>query len=326
MKFTIPLLFLASIVLLSSYTAVSDDLILKKTKSGEYEERYFVYKEQPTIKQDQYVKLYTNFMDAQKIVEIGSYELNQKTGMWMNFYYISITNMIKSFGTYVQGIKEEEWSYFYQSEKFYSLLSPLLNKNNEAINHTTLMIPKSKKEICILQLDTTNVRLMETGRYENGKKMGVWEYYSREGKLLHKYDHTTGRLLENNESPEKCMIYLGGFDRFNNFISYDIPIETMKNLGDTNKLDFLVKENGYELVAFKGDSVLIDLVMNFLNSTPSNWIRLTTDEKKSIHYIFQMLRSPDKKQIRSIMRFKYVDSDVKENDDLEPELLISPSN
>lgn len=326
MKFTIPLLFIVSIVFLSSSTIVSDDLILKKTKSGDYEERFFVYKDQPAIKHNQYVKMFTNIMGVKEIVEMGNYEQNQKTGIWIEFNYQSSKNIIKSFGTYTQGIRDGEWSYFYKNVEELGLLSSLLNKKKAAVNHTSLLIPKSKNEICTLNIDTTNVRLMETGRYERGKKIGVWEYYSRDGNLLHKYDHTERELLENHELPENSPIYLGGFERFYNFTSFEIPIKAFKNLCDTNKLDFLVKRDNFELVAFQGDSIVIDAVMNMLNSAPNNWIRLNSDEKSNLHFLFQLLRDPVTLHIKRNMRFKYVGINEQEYEDLEPDLLISPSN
>lgn len=326
MKFTFSLLFLVSIVFLTSSNIVSDDLMLKKTKSGDYEERFFVYRDQPTIKQDQYVKLYTNLMGVKEIVEMGSYEQNQKSGLWIEFNFQSSTNMIKSLGTFVQGVREGEWSYYYKNYSGFSLFMNLLNKEKVIINQTSLSIPKAKNEICTLNIDTTNVRLMESGRYEKGKKSGVWEYFSLDGNLLQKYDHTQRQLLENNESPEKNMIYLGGFDRFNNFTKFDVPIETVKSLGDTNKLDFIVKETGFELKAFKGDSIMIDLVMNMLNSAPNNWMCLKSEETKSLHYIFQLLKDPLTSHFKYMVRFKYIDTNALEKEDLEPQLLISPSN
>lgn len=325
MKFTLPLLVLATMVLLSSYTEVSDNLILKKTKSGNYEERFFVYKEQPQIKQDQYVKFYTNELGAKRVVELGRFELNQKTGMWMDFYYLHNSNMLRSYGMFVQGKKEGEWTSFFKYDNDFNPFSTeFISIVKE--NTTTLYIPKSNKEICVLKIDTTNVHLMEWGRYEDDKKIGVWEYYAPDGRLLQKYDHTLGKLLENHAFPDTFLIYLGGFDRFNSYVNLYIKPEILMNMRDSNKVVFDMKENEFELLECKGDSMLINEFLTIFKMAPSDWILVTPGTKKSLHFIFQSSKNPETKRIKYTVRFKYVDPDAKILEDLEPELLISPSN
>jgi len=329
MKFTIPLLFLASIVLQSSYTEVSDNLVLKKTKTGAYEERFFVYKEQPQIKQDQYVKFYTNELGAKKVVEFGRFELNQKTGMWMDFYYLRNSNMLRSFGMFVQGKKEGEWTSFFKYENDFNPFSVESNKVGK-MNTTNLYIPKSNKEICVLKMDTTNVNLMEWGKYEDDKKIGVWEYYAPDGRLMQKYDHTLGKLLENHAYPDSFMIYLGGFDRFNSYVHWDIKPNILLNMSDSNSVVFDVKENGFELLESKGDSMLVNELLNKLKMAPSDWILLTPGTKRSLHFIFQSFRNPETKRVKFTFRFKYIDPDSPENKvikkESEPILLNSPDN
>jgi antitoxin component YwqK of YwqJK toxin-antitoxin module len=280
-------------MLFSAYTEVSDFVKLKKTKSGDYEERYFVYKEQPQIKQGQYVKIYTTVFNTQRIVELGNYELDQKTGMWLDFYYLFNNNMLRSYGNYVQGLKQGEWTYFFRYDDFDSTVRSVLAGNMVNRNGTTLFVPKSDRDICAVNIDTTNVRIMETGSYEDDKKIGVWEYFSSDGKLLQKYDHSAGKLLENHASPDEFMIYLGGLNRFSSYQPILLPEKLVMNVETSTSLTFEVKVTGFELLSSNGDPSLIKEVKDQLNKTQNDWILIDPEAKKSLRFNFEFKIDPE---------------------------------
>lgn len=285
-----------------SFTEVPDSLVLKKTKSGVYEERFFVKGKDPNIKHDQYVKTYTDIFDIQKVVELGNYDSNQKTGLWMDFYHLREENMLKSFGEFVHGEKSGDWYYYYDYNIYNDSYTSLLQGSYKH-NQTTLTIPKSKKETCTVSIDTTNMRLMEYGRYEKDKKVGIWEYYSKEGLLLQKYDHTLGKLLENNDKTANSLIYLGGFDRFYNYTSYELNPKTVQKFDDVNTLDFKVKDSGFELVDCKGSTVFASEITKLLKSAPLDWIQMSTDENKILHYLYQLEKNPENAAVKYSGRF-----------------------
>lgn len=99
---------------------------------------------------------------------------------------------------------------------------------------------------------------------------------------------------------------------------------------DSNSVVFDVKENGFELLESKGDTMLINELLNKLKMAPSDWILVTPGTKKSLHFIFQSTKNPETKGVKFSFRFQYVDPDSSENHDIkketEPILLISPSN
>lgn len=313
-------LFAISLVV-SSLAEVSPDLVLKTRKSGDYEERYFVYKDQPKIKQDQYVKLNTNyFLGTKRVVEMGSYEQNQKTGMWFDFhYYNNHSNMIRSFGAYVQGKKQGEWSSYFKNDDDDAILSPILQKP-EDINQTSLFIPQSKREICILKIDTSNMHLMEIGQYQDDKKIGIWDYFSPEGALLHKYDHSLEKLIYNRTSPDTSIIYLGGIERFYNYFSFE-NLDVNESKG-TNMVDYKVSESEYTLVESRGSIKWIKTFLKTLQSVPFDWVRTSEDNKKEYHLIFTVVRDPETDRINTRIFFLYLDKELLKKHNSDPDLLF----
>jgi periplasmic protein TonB len=82
--------------------------------------------------------------------------------------------------------------------------------------------------------------LLEKGQYDNGKKIGTWEFYDAEGNLEQKYDYSTNQLLFNKEPkqfgtykiivdgkprdiiPDTLPIFIGGLSRYERFISNNL--------------------------------------------------------------------------------------------------------
>lgn len=298
------LIFLFSMSsLLNVYSQVSDLQILKTKKSGDFEERFFVYREQPTIKQGQYVRFFTNMFGVKMITELGNYELNQKTGTWLNFHYQeSLPNTLKSFGSIVQGLKQGEWSYFYPDHDGSAF--NFERKKGQPVNKTSFFIPKSNREICTVKIDTTNVRLMEYGSYEDDRKVGVWEYYSTNGNLLHKYDHDAHILLENKDSIESNVAYLGGLERFISFVTEAELIDFKSVHTDSIQIDLKILESGYEAVDNGTPAQLTSKILKKLKSIPYDWIYFRNEEKQKLHLIIDVKKDREDNKGGYQLRFR----------------------
>jgi len=70
------------------------------------------------------------------------------------------------------------------------------NKPNDAIKEkfTVLKSDKNVKQ-GLFQAFFHDTLMVASGRYDNGKKVGIWRYYSSNGSIDQRYDHTNQKLI-----------------------------------------------------------------------------------------------------------------------------------
>jgi hypothetical protein len=176
--------------------------------NNHFGEVYFVLKSDKTIKHGQYLKYFESMNMYDKSIEAyGNYDKNKKTGAWIFCDAENDANPLLAIGEFRDDKKVGKWLYFYIPA----------TENNNIINlfggkkHTTVTLPKGNDPINV-SLDTIGIRTASIGEYNDNKKVGVWDYYFRDGSLACKYDFTSNSIVYDNGL--KTYDQLGGLERF----------------------------------------------------------------------------------------------------------------
>ena len=201
------------------------------------------------------------------MVEIGQYEKNEKTGKWCFFYYLDPVNPIKCIGNYTRGKKEGVWTYYYEPKR----------EDNRIISFIT---SENRNKIVKgnLNINTEGQSISARGVYHSDKKIGAWEYYTSKGLLLHKFDHSTHKMIEKNQSDSRNNVtpFLGGYDRFSHmfFIMYRevTGAPCQPNSKVVFKLEIINNQVSFTLLESTGDKKFKDSVSKVLSSIPNDWL------------------------------------------------------
>lgn len=249
------------------FPVLSQDLKKKKVTSGDYIEEYFVLKENKKIKHGQYLKFKKDMLDRKILVEIGNFDKNIKSGTWYSFFS---HGSIKSYGAYVMDKKEGPWIEYYRYKGEY-VLSPFAG-----IRHSAQI-----NEEGALEINTEGLNISAEGAYQSNSKVGIWDYYSKEGHMLHKYDHSNDSLIENTMAGHSDLYcpYLGGFDRFimlyvgiRDDIHFGIVAPSVTSEA-IFKLDLKKHPYKLELDYRSGDPIFAEKIFDILREMPPDWAR-----------------------------------------------------
>lgn len=276
-------------ITLFGFTAASGQELVKKKKSNAgITEEFFVLKEDKDIKHGPSLTTVEDILEKKYIVEYGHYDRNQKSGVWLSFYYGDPSNSLKAIGPYANDQKQGDWKYYYTGTT---------SKNVQTIfgseKRTNILPTKKDSKGFQIEYDTTEQQVLCAGRYEGDKKVGVWTYFSRSGYLLHRYDHDAHEFLANNlrEPDNDFLVYLGGSERFYNYyyignseMRYKTPV-TM-----TSEVIFEVGRDGsYKLVSASGDAQYKRHTEQILKAIPNDWILLNSESQKKLQVVATMV-------------------------------------
>ncbi|MFB6340097.1 toxin-antitoxin system YwqK family antitoxin [Saccharicrinis sp. FJH62] len=253
------------LIFLYSLNSYSQDLKKRHTTCANYVEEFYVLKEDKSVKQGEYVKYFVDAIDRRIPVEYGFYEKNQKIGKWFSFYN---NGDIRTLGYYENGLKQGLWKEFYNSDT-----SKVQLFENIIFPHSSLKITAGQ-----IDVDLDDAKLSAYGVFNAGKKFGSWYYYTFDGNLVHKYNHSTHQLInrsEKNYSINECP-YLGGFERFANEFFYEGSQIEYKNFpGDTYAL-YEIKASDDSIfttiIDLKGSKKIGSRVNTILELIPNDWI------------------------------------------------------
>ncbi len=185
----------------------SQELKSKKRVSGDYIEEFTVLKKDKKIKHGQYVKFRVNTLDKKGIEIIGFYENNNKTGNWL---YFNHNGYLESEGQYINDKKSGLWQSYY---RIFQPDSNTVNSINQAFEINQGIEFNANGDIFIKR---SKLVKSSEGVYQSGEKKGAWNYYSTDGSMIHKFDHSASKMLEekyDNPINSTCP-YLGGCERF----------------------------------------------------------------------------------------------------------------
>lgn len=128
------------------------------------------------------------------------------------------------------------------------------------------------------------------GVYHSGKKSGSWNYYSRNGHLLHKFDHDLNELKVNNasDSLNYTCPFLGGIDQFYKLF-FQIIYDETRSLYPSNaqvKIRLNTKEFpiSMELVESNGHEEFPKVLIEILRRMEENFLAEFNEDKNGILY------------------------------------------
>ncbi len=175
----------------SSFAKAQDLQRIKRNNSFIFND-YFVLKNNKDIKQGQFLKYYDllGIENNRILLEYGKYYQNQKNGIWMYFDPLGPINQVISLGEYREDKKNGKWTFFYRPEK----------KNSGGLvlgfdKVTYIVDPEKGENEFRITTDIEGLRIASTGAYVNGKKTGEWDYYTKEGTLVNKFDFSSNRMI-----------------------------------------------------------------------------------------------------------------------------------
>lgn len=284
MKIKCVVIFASILIFLVSTNSFGQETKRKRKVHGRYVEEFFVLNEDKDIKQGEYAKFWIDVFGRNIPVEYGQYTNNKRTGYWYFFYK---QGQLKSFGPYVEGQKQGEWrEYDYPIVSEESVFEAAFNEHSAAKigKKGKLVVKKEEKEISA------------TGLYDKGDRTGVWNYYG-EGKLVHKYNYSTGELIYSalSDSVNRSCPYLGGALRlFNQYLIVDRMTEyTPVNVD--SKVDLTIDIKSYPVIVkiahFEGEKKYADRVVRIIEQIPDDWIRSMAEEP--LFYTSKMITKPD---------------------------------
>ncbi len=169
-----------------SYNLEAQELKVKKKSTALFIEEYQVLKSDKNVKHGYYVKSKNpkNYVSLGVPIfkELGNYEKGQKTGKW---YFFNDLGDLESEGIYQNGLMQGLWITYYQAIflNYVSFFASAINKNYQL----------DKDGVFTINRDS--LQLSSKGVYDKNLKIGSWNYYSREGDLIHKFDHTLNSMI-----------------------------------------------------------------------------------------------------------------------------------
>jgi antitoxin component YwqK of YwqJK toxin-antitoxin module len=285
---------------LGSMTIHGQELVKKKKYKDGLTEEFFVLKNDKNIRQGPALTTYNDILDKKYIAEFGQYDLNKKSGTWLTFYFIDPGNSLKSIGSFKDDLKEGYWRYYYPRSSSGILLKQLSGTEKS----TKITETKKSAQTFQIEFDTTGQQITCTGEYRDDKKIGIWDYYSKTGYLLQRYNHDSSEFLQNNikEPNNDFLVYLGGPERFYNYYfmeQQEIKINPLIKL--TSEVIYEIDNKGnYKLISSYGDENFKIQVDQILKTIPGEWICLNNESSKKLQLISKIVVNDD-----SFTRFKY---------------------
>jgi hypothetical protein len=269
MKLILTLICLSFITNLSP----AQELKRKRKQTGDYLEEYTVLKENKKIKHGEYVKYELDILDNKSISEIGQFEHGKKTGKWYIFFS---SGLLRSEGQFEDDQKRGIWIYYYEPREPKTNIISMLTTNKGIIF----------KEDGTISIDKSNSIKSSEGVFLLDIKIGAWNYYSRQGQLLHQFNHSSEHLSINNipDSLNNSCPYLGGYDRFySNFYTQQRKLGfKLPSIESSVTIVIRVKDNpiSFELTELYGDKDFAQIVAQTLRTLEQD-------------YIFEFVNNPD---------------------------------
>jgi hypothetical protein len=280
-----------AIICFNAYTLQAQEISKKKTFKDGISEKYFVLKDNKTVKQGQYLITYNDYFFKNYIIEFGQYDKNMRAGKWFSFYYKDPSNFVKSVGNYKDGKKEGSWAYYYMGNA--STVPTIFGSEKR----TKIIEPKKGEKEFKVEIDSSGQQLLSIGQYTNDIKSGFWEYFSNSGYLIHKFDHSSNKFVENNlrEHGNDFVTFLGGPERFQNFYyTGQQEINLKSPITKTSEVIYEMDKNGdYRYVKGYGDEVFKEHVANILLTIPKEWIYLDLVNEKKLQIISKVTYTSD---------------------------------
>lgn len=217
--------------------------ILKR--NNDYNEEYYVLKNDKNIKQGSYVKYKMGVLSGIIILEAGEYINGQKNGQWEYFYDASSAhakNNLKEKGSFVNGKKNGIWTTYYR------------DTIPDEVSRTSFGTKKRIDSISF-NIDQKAVKLRTVGMYLNDKRVGEWISFSPSGTIAQKYNFTTSTLIYDltiedslKYNTNRKPLFIGGYTCLIDFLNTNLnllSILTQPNVDSTYAtITFTINKQG----------------------------------------------------------------------------------
>jgi hypothetical protein len=281
---------LAALLVLTNLTLVhAQELIKKKRSNKGVTEEFYVLKEDNKVKHGAALTTVLDLLDNKSIVEFGQYAYNKKSGKWLSFYFVDPSNSLKAAGHYANDLKQGNWRYYYPVYSTTNNIHTMLGAGKK----TSVVETKKDAKTFQVTYDTAGQQIMNMGEYKDDKMVGVWQYYSRSGYLVHSYDHDSREFASNNlrEKDNDFLVYLGGPERFYNFYhTAQQEIGTQSPIKETSEAVYEVERDGnFKLLNNYGDENYKIQTEQILKAIPNDWILLNDKSQKKLQFISKIV-------------------------------------
>ena len=273
------------LILLTAVNSFGQETKRKKVHKGKYIEEYYVLKENKEVRHGQYVRYTKDVLDRKLPLEIGFYEDDEKVGEWYSLYP---NGALKEFGNYEDSKKNGIWIEYYAPGTCGESFTSLFEIHQDIKVDENGAITVVKKEVLISAM----------GEYKRNKEIGVWNYYTRSGDLLHIFDKTSDSLLFSSvhDSVNRKCPYLGGFERFYRlFVEKEEVFENNTSLLETIVvLRLEVIDNILNVIRISsfGDENFAQKIEKNIKLLPDDWMKSYLE--KPILFVWRLKRDSNK--------------------------------
>jgi hypothetical protein len=213
------------LLLLVAFSTLVNAQELKKIvkANNHFGEVYYVLKSDKNMRHGQYLKYYESMNMYDKAIEAyGNYDNGKKTGAWIFCDAENAANPLLAIGEFKDDKKFGQWVYFYIPDSESNIIIDF----SGSTKHTKVLLPKGNDPINI-SLDTLGIRTAAIGEYNENEKVGIWNYYYKNGSLACKYDFTHNTMIFN--SGLTSFDQLGSLERFKSLFHKSIYEKKINN-------------------------------------------------------------------------------------------------
>jgi hypothetical protein len=264
----------------------------RKTHSTEFTEDEF-YAVQ-NIKHGQFIRFGKNYL-YRHIMIFGTYKQDKRSDDWY-YFYRDLYNSLMSRGSFLKDKKMGSWFEYYPLQQVDSLTSP--SQSVKVTPRTGLYLDPVTKTTQTLAYDTLGQKLMSAGFFFEDEKIGRWNYYGIDGKLLHQYDYSLKKLVINNalDSVPSGIAFLGGGARFISLMHGHFTLDESRTYGLKSSMAYKVGTYGdtlrCERIKFVGSSAFAEYCDKIILLLNQDWIivkpKIESELYVLIDYLFEL--------------------------------------
>jgi hypothetical protein len=281
------------IALLASSLSVTAQLKRKTHNTDFTQDQFYTVQ---NIKHGQFIRTGSGFF-YRHILIFGSYRQDRRSEDWY-FFYRDHFNSIMSRGSFVRDKKVGSWFEYYPLDPIDSLTN--ISQFRGMTAKTALFANPVATSTQTLAYDTTGQKLMSSGVFLEDEKIGLWDYYERNGKLLQQYDHSLKKLIVNHavDSVQTGINFLGGGNRFFSLFYGEFALSEAHHFGQKSTIIYKISNSRdtitWERIRTTGFTGFAEYCDKIVMPLKSDWIivhpEVHTEIYLLIDYLYQFRR------------------------------------
>ena len=247
------------------------------------------YYEALGVKHGQYIR---TFGYGFSLLIYGSFQKNELNNDCY-YFYVNEFNSLYSRGEYFRGKRVGPWIEYQPLTDTTAMASA----GHDAMTRSVLIESNElRKYQKTLVYDTSGQKLLAEGLYLEDVKLGKWTYYDSTGTVLHIYDHSNRKFLQNNSNgrDEVDNLFLGGRHRLSLVTQAEFYIHVEKVYRKNSEVKYQISsDNGsvkIHMISSEGDSRFLELIDPIIKSFLSDWIMTENSSVElSLKYVLKPL-------------------------------------